>query len=556
MRRRTVRLVSLVAVAALAMAACGGDDDDASGSTGAAATAASAAPAASSDATTGGSTAPAATAKGSVLNLVRQAMDQSLDPAIFYGGPANSIEMALYESLLRVKQGTPDTPSVREYIPWLATSWDISPDAKVYTFHLRDDVTFHDGTKLDAEAVRYSFQRSIDIADAPSYMLKSVDSMKVIDPTTLEITLKQPEDGFLDYFTSPYGPKIVSPTLMEANKGEDNGQTFLQTHDAGSGPYVLAKIAENVGYTLTAFPDYWGDPPYYETVNYKIVPDVTSQLLQFEQGDVDILTSAVGTNDLQRLSSDDKYKIDYRPGTAKGYLMMNPNKGLTKNEDFRLAVAASIDRNSIVQSVFGKLASVSASFYPPGAMPAGKAPDPDRYDPDAMKKLLAAHPEYKGQSITMAHGSGADDRQFAETLQVQFKAAGIDVTLKELTGTQAFDYVGKPLDAPELFLSTGIVDTAAPASWAQTYLLKDSPVNWLSIDVPAADAAVTKALASSDADERTALYEEAAKAWLDSGEIVTILDPLAFVLYHKDKVSTYKYDLTNNSDARPETYRP
>ncbi len=365
-----------------------------------------------------------------------------------------------------------------------------------YTFHLRDDVTFHDGTKMDAEAVRYSFQRSIDIADAPSYMVASIASMKVIDPTTLEITLKQPEDGFLDYFASPYGPKVVSPTLMEANKGEDNGQTYLQTHDAGTGPYTLAKIEDNVGYTIQAFAGYWGDKAYYQTVNYKIIPDTTSQLLQFEQGDIDLLSIGVGTNDLKRLAGDDKYQIDYRPATAKGYLMMNPNKGLTKDQDFRLALAKSLDRKSLVASVFGDLATVSTGFYPPGALAEGGAPDPDRYDATAMPELLKAHPEYKGQAITLAHGAAAIDRQLAETVQIQLQAVGIEVTLKELTGTQAFDYVGKPLDAPELFLGSGTVDTAAPASFPQTYLLTKAPVNWLGMSVPEADADIDQGAAA------------------------------------------------------------
>ena len=183
-------------------------------------------------------------------------------------------------------------------IPDLATSWTVSKDFKTYTFALRHGVTFHDGTAFNSAAVGPSFQRGANVNGGPAYMVQGIKSTTAMGQYSVKIVLDAPNSAFLDYLASAYGPRMYSPTGLAEHKGKDFDQTYLATHDLGSGPYNLTKASVGSDYQLKSYTGYWGKKPYYSTVNFPVISDFNTEEIQFNGGQIaailhDLTTSAI-----------------------------------------------------------------------------------------------------------------------------------------------------------------------------------------------------------------------------------------------------------------------
>ena len=181
-----------------------------------------------------------------------------LDPQANYDVSAATFLPACYDSLVRVVgQKQP------RIVPDLATSWNHSADGKVWTFHLRSGVRFHDGTPLDAAAVKFTFDRLLKLGVAiagASGDFTEISKVEAVNPTTVRFVLQYPFSSFLTSLTTIWGIGIVSPTAVRKHmrNAKDFGHTWLQDHEAGSGPYMLQSYNRNTGMTLVKFPGYWG----------------------------------------------------------------------------------------------------------------------------------------------------------------------------------------------------------------------------------------------------------------------------------------------------------
>ena len=248
-RRRAVATAALSTSAVLALAAC---SSGASGST-------------------GGSSSDAP-----FVAVMVQGYTTPPDPDINYDGPGLSIIENTYEGLVAYEDGAVE-PTV---VPELATGWTVSDDGLTYTFELRDGVTFHDGTAFDSAAVRSSIERRVAVDGGPAYMVADIVGVETPDDLTVELTLEAPSSAFLDYLASPFGLKIISPTVLAEQAGDDLAQTYLTTHDAGTGPYELTTAETGERYELTAFDGYWGEAPELGLVEIRIAENASSTQLQ------------------------------------------------------------------------------------------------------------------------------------------------------------------------------------------------------------------------------------------------------------------------------------
>ena len=178
------------------------------------------------------------------------------DPDIMYEGEGVQVMKSCYEGLVNYKSGT------SEIIPALAQSWTVSEDQLTYTFKLVPDVKFHDGTPADAAAWIKSFERRAAVKEGPAYMVEGIAQSTAPDPTTLVVTLKEPNNAFLHYAACPWQMFAVSPTAVQTNAlGGDLAQEWLKTNDAGTGPYVMKEFVPGSHYTLERFDGYWGEEP-------------------------------------------------------------------------------------------------------------------------------------------------------------------------------------------------------------------------------------------------------------------------------------------------------
>jgi len=179
------------------------------------------------------------------------------DPDIFYDIEGNSVILSNYQGLLTY------APNSTRVVGLLAKTFSQSPDGLTYTFHLQPGVKFHDGTPFTSASVAASFHRREAMgATAPAgYMLQAVKQVLTPDPLTAIVKLKSRTGPFLNYLASAWSPKMIGPLALVTNKGKDLSQTYLQTHDDGTGPYLLSAFARGQQYTLTASPSYWGTAP-------------------------------------------------------------------------------------------------------------------------------------------------------------------------------------------------------------------------------------------------------------------------------------------------------
>jgi len=174
-------------------------------------------------------------AKGNLTLKMPFLLDMQVpDPDIMYEGEGLQVMLACYEGLVNYKPGT------GTIVPGLADSWTVSTDLLTYTFKLKPGVKFHDGTAADATAWQKSFERRKTVNQGPEYMVDGVVKMETPDPLTFIVTLKEPNDAFLDYLACPWQPYAVSPTAVaKYASGNDVAQGWLKTHDAGTGAYAF-----------------------------------------------------------------------------------------------------------------------------------------------------------------------------------------------------------------------------------------------------------------------------------------------------------------------------
>ncbi len=497
LRRRRSRLATLVAAVALVAAACSGGSDSGEG----------------------GATAIAGDAE--TLNLAFFADMQVPDPDIFYEVEGNQVVTSTYEGLVRY---SPENTT--EIEPLLAESWEVSADGTTYTFKLRQGVTFVDGTPFDSAAAKFSFERRTKVGSAPSYMLADVESYETPDPSTFVVNLKQPVSPFMDYLAAPYGPKMVSPALIEANEvGDDAAQDWVKSNSAGTGPYQISEFSLGQRYVLTRVDSYWGDKPYFAEVVINIVPDASTQQLQLEGGDLDAIKD-LPIDTVNSFRDKKGFTVTSFPVLRKQFLHINPNKAPFDNKAVRQALQSAIDREKLVPQVFGDTGKVSTSIFPQTVMPAGKGDDPLVFDNAVKLKAEVAKLPASAKAITFVHANNiVNDQRMAETLSQMLTEAGFTVTIQSRTVAEIFDMVnGDPKTLPDILIETANPDAAHPDTWIRIFMRTGGALNYLQASTPAADAEMDRGLNLVDPAAVTEAYGKAGDLIHQDATFITIAD--------------------------------
>jgi peptide/nickel transport system substrate-binding protein len=463
-----------------------------------------------------GVTAPA------VVNIGYVADMQVPDPDIFYELEGNSTMTSLYEGLV-----TYDNNSTK-IIPALAQSFDIAADGLTYTFHLRPNVTFHDGATMTANDVKVSFQRrtALGSVSAPGYMLASVSGYDTPDPLTFVIHLSAPVAPFMDYLAAPYGPKVSSAATLAAHAGTDMDQSYLKSHDAGTGPFTMTEFVPGDHYTLTAFPSWWNGKPAISAIHIAILPDISTQQLKLQSGDLQMIIHGLAKNDIASYEHNSKFQVQRFPANLKNMLMVNQNKGIFKSLDLRNALQQVINKQQIINDVYGSDATLSAQIYPAGEMPVPLAADTQKYDPSVLAKAALS---LSNKNVDIAYTSDdARNQRVAEIIQTELQGAGLNATVRAMPIAVAFALPQNAGQAPDLLLSTLNPDASAPDTWVRIFMHtangSDGALNWLLCSVPAADAAMDHGLHLTAAADIQAAYAKSGDALVSNGCFDTIAD--------------------------------
>lgn len=435
------------------------------------------------------------------------------DPDVFYDIEGLAVMQSVYEGLVRY------SPGGTEIVGDLAESWEISDDGLTFTFTLKDDLTFADGTPLDSEALKASFERRTAVEQGPSYMLGGVSTYETPDPQTIVIDLENPDAAFLDYLASAWGPKAVNPTVLEENS-DDLAQNYLETHSAGSGPYVIEEFTRGTGYTLKRNDNYWGEEPVFSTVEVAVTPDVSSQILALQSGDLDLIAHGFPLTNLPSVQSDDALTVEQFPSLGTTALYLNQNKDSLADVDTREALMRALDIPTLVDEVYGETAAVPTNAYPDGLL------DPSLATVDyATADSSALSEQDISLDIVYTPDSSGVQRRLADLMRQRLAAVGVEATPRQAQLAEVFGYREDVENAADIYVSTPAPDGAHPDTWGRIVWFSEGPLNFFNYSNPDVDAALDRGLVEVDPDA-------AAEAYAEAGELATAdwsVVPIAYV---------------------------
>jgi peptide/nickel transport system substrate-binding protein len=418
---RQRRLLILLAALAIVAAACGSGtttDTEAEG--------AGTEPAAA--ATDEG--APAGDASTLVVGSIE--VPGHMDPARVYEKFASDI---LFNTTNRLVEFQPGTGEIG---PGLAEEWEISDDGLTYTFTLREGVTFHDGSEMDSEDVKWSLERSLAInhPDGASFLIAGIESIETPDPQTVEITISEPNSTFLsrlnytvatvlpsdsDIYTTPDSP-MEEPAAEEADE-------FLQDEQVvGTGPYELTSYTPGESMTLEAYDGYWGDAPAIDTVQIQFFEGSAQMKNALDAGEIDFNYNEFGPAERAALEQTDGITISEDEGGQIRYIVLDVTQDPYTDVAVRRAMSAAIDRQRLIDEVFEGAGQPLFSMIPSNF---GESAD-------YISDIEAEVPE--GTEIELwypLNKYGDTEADLAETIARSLNEAGFEVT------TQSADWAAE-----------------------------------------------------------------------------------------------------------------
>lgn len=312
-----------------------------------------------------------------------------------------------------------------ELQPWLAESWEQESDT-TYIFHIREGVTFHDGTPLDAEAVKFNFDRLVDPETiSPRANLFPIESTEVVDPLTVRFTLTVPMAPFLLHLSDPISA-LMSPASIQNMSADE-----LQRNVIGTGPFKFVEWVPGDHITLEAFDDYWQGRPYLDQIVFRFIPDPNARTAQLQAGDVQMATTLVETQFAQ-LQTIPTLHVENHPSTRFNGIGIFSGCPPFDNKLVRQAVAHAIDRESIVNNVLLGVGEVNNQPLNRGTF--GWNPNLSteyEYDPERSRALLAeaGYPDGFDTVYSFTRVSG---QPMQDAIQANLAAVGINVTLEQL----------------------------------------------------------------------------------------------------------------------------
>jgi peptide/nickel transport system substrate-binding protein len=284
----------------------------------------------------------------------------TIDPSVKYDWSIRMMQQALYDGLVKYVGNPP------EIVPWLAERWESSPDARTWTFHLVKNARFHNGDPVTAEAVRWSFVRTLKLNQGPAWMLSDFlkeDGIRAVNEHTVQFTLTQPYAPFLSFVPWWY---VMNPKQVLANEQNgDLGQKWLTENEAGSGPFKIKRWQQGVLYEIEAVDGYWKGWPSKDHVGgviLKLVREAAAQRAALLRGEADIV-EGLTADDYDVVAKTPGIVVPNYPGLTTFGLKMNTQKAPTSDGNLRKAVAYAFDYDALLK-IYNGNATLQTSVLP------------------------------------------------------------------------------------------------------------------------------------------------------------------------------------------------
>ena len=443
-----------------------------------------------------------------VFVIGMEAEPPGLDPGQALGLHTLRVTHQIFETLVN----TPDDST--EIVPGLAESWQVSADGLAWTFKLRGGVRFHDGTPLDAAAVKFSFDRVIDPTHPHAKSgkwsfvvgyLSSVKSVEVVDPATVRLHLKYPTASLLPLLALP-NCAIVSPTAF-AKAPDDFGG-----HPVGSGRYRLDTWERGSRLVLRRNEDYWGTKGKPQTLVYRPLPEANARLTELLTGGVDLILP-IPPDFVERLEKTAQVTVHKKTGLTAWYAGFNVEKKPFTDRRVRQALNFAVNKDAIIRDILKGTGILSTGPLLPGTWAYEPSVKKYPYDPAMAKRLLleAGYPNgFEVEFWVPESGSGMQAPvEMATVIQANLATVGVKAALKTM---EWGSYLGKlRAEAPQMFALSWFLKSEDPdLSMYPLFFSKNSPLpNRANYANPEVDQLLLQARQVADQGKRADLYKRA-----------------------------------------------
>ena len=350
-----------------------------------------------------------------------------------YGGEMAAQGMVFESLVINTKEGVK---------PWLATSWDISEDGTTYTFHLRENVFFTDGTPFDAEAVRLNIEAVLAnrLRHAWLDLVNEISSCEVVDKHTVRLTLAHPYYPTLVELGLVRPFRFISPKCFKEG-GTAKGVTAL----VGTGPWILKDHKRGEYALFEANTKYWGEKPGLDLVRWKVVPDHQAIILGLQKGEIDLVFGADG--DMFSLDNFEALKAMGGLATAQSQpiasraILVNAHQPFTRERAVREALQYAVDRQAIVDGLLNGTETRADTLLSPEVRYCDVPLEVRAHDPARAASLLDEAGWVMGEDgvrkkgaeravVRLAYNANnAQEKSIGEFLQADLKKLGIEVRL-------------------------------------------------------------------------------------------------------------------------------
>lgn len=429
------------------------------------------------------STAAFAARTDLVLGMVLE--PPHLDPTAGAAAAIKEVGYAnVFEGLTRINSDGSVSPA-------LAESWEISEDGKVYTFKLHGGVKFHDGTDFTADDVKFTLDRAraADSVNPQKQLFAAIDTVDVVDPTTVKVTLKNPQGSFL--YNMGWGEAvIVAPESADGNKETP----------VGTGPFKFDNWAKGSSITLVKNPDYWGEAVALDKAEFRIIPDAAAAIPALLSGDVQAFSNMPVGDGLPQIEADPRFKVVLGSTEGETVLSTNNKRPPFDKLEVRQAIAHALNRDEIIAGTppgFGTpIGSHFAPHHPAYVDLTGTYP----YDPAKAKELLAAAGFPDGFKATLKLPPPGYARDGGQIIASQLRQVGIDLEIIPVEWAQWLEQVFKEKD-----YDLSIVSHVEPMDIG----IYARPDYYFQYENPAFNAIIAELDVTADEAKRYDLYKQA-----------------------------------------------
>jgi peptide/nickel transport system substrate-binding protein len=400
-------LFSVLATSAAVAAGCGGSSSSSSSP-------ATASPAAD--------TSPAAGGGGAAPATLNVAYDQDLTT----GDPAMTGSPGDMNLLINVFDPLVQRDNAGKLQPSLATSWKLVKPT-TWEFKLRSDVKFSDGEPFDAAAVKYSIERIIKNDKSPIQEIRSVKSVRVVDPTTVDMVTTSPDPLIPDKLAL-FAGMMVPPKYIE-----QHGESYFANHPVGTGPYTVSSWKRGSSFDLQANPDYWGTKPQVKAVDVRFITDSTTRVSSLLNHEVDLAT-AVPPTAAKQVQNTSGLALDASVGLRIYYVNISAKSGPLANPAVRQALSYATDTQALISKIMLSYATPIAGPLATTNFGHDAPIKPYTYDLAKAKALLAKAGFPKG--FTVEFDTQPDIYQtLAQAVSQMWAQVGVKTKIKVLSPT-------------------------------------------------------------------------------------------------------------------------